>query len=47
VKSVFTMIMMRFAERGVASIRWIFDGYSLTFGPGAGIGLIGDRQRLG
>jgi ammonium transporter, Amt family len=47
VKSVLNMIMMSFAAMGVVSIVWVMYGYSLTFGPDSGAGVIGDLSLVG
>ncbi len=47
VKSVLNMIMMSFAAMGVVSILWVLYGYSLTFGPDTGFGVIGGLSEVG
>ncbi|MFN8127830.1 MAG: hypothetical protein U0R28_03435 [Candidatus Nanopelagicales bacterium] len=47
VKSVLNMIMMSFAAMGVVSILWVMYGYSLTFGPDTGAGVIGGLSEVG
>ncbi len=47
VKSVLNMIMMSFAAMGVVSILWVLNGYSLTFGPDTGAGVIGGLSEVG
>lgn len=47
VKSVLNMIMMSFTAMGVVSLIWVFYGYSLTFGPDTGVGVIGDLSYVG
>ncbi|WP_226365986.1 MULTISPECIES: ammonium transporter [unclassified Pseudonocardia] len=41
-KSVLNMMMMCFSSLGLVGVLWILFGYSMTFGPDLGGGLLGD-----
>ncbi len=47
VKSVLNMLMMSFATIGLVSILWVLYGFSLSFGPDAFGGLIGNLKYVG
>ncbi|MGI5238313.1 ammonium transporter [Dactylosporangium sp. CA-139066] len=47
VKSALNMLMMSFACLAVVTVVWVVAGYSLAFGPDAGLGLIGDLSHAG
>jgi Amt family ammonium transporter len=47
VKSVLNMLMMNFATIGLVSVLWVLYGFSLSFGPDAFGGLIGNLKYLG
>ena len=46
-KNALATIMQSFIIIGVISVQWVLWGYSLAFGPDAGMGLIGGLQWLG
>jgi len=46
-KSVLNMIMMSFMTIGVITVLWVLYGYSISFGPDAFNGFIGDLSHLG
>ncbi|MFI9331842.1 ammonium transporter [Kitasatospora sp. NPDC052868] len=47
VKSVLNMLAMSFISLGIVSVLWVLYGYSLSFGPDAGAGLIGNLDFIG
>ncbi|MFE2110704.1 ammonium transporter [Kitasatospora sp. NPDC059463] len=46
-KSILNMLAMSFLSLGIVSVLWVLYGYSLSFGPDAGAGLIGNLDFLG
>ncbi|MFE6751517.1 ammonium transporter [Kitasatospora purpeofusca] len=46
-KSTLNMLAMSFLSLGIVSVLWVLYGYSLSFGPDAGAGLIGNLDFLG
>ncbi|MGW4893458.1 ammonium transporter [Kitasatospora sp. NPDC004240] len=46
-KSTLNMLAMSFISLGIVSVLWVLYGYSLSFGPDAGAGLIGNLDFLG
>lgn len=46
-KNVLATIMQSFITTGVVAVIWILFGYSLAFGPDAGLGLIGNLDWIG
>ncbi len=46
-KSTLNMMMMSFAAMGITTILWVLYAYSLTFGPDAGHGLLGNLHNIG
>ena len=46
-KSTLNMMMMSFAAMGTTTILWVLYAYSLTFGPDAGGGFIGNFRNIG
>ncbi|MFB6892139.1 ammonium transporter [Kitasatospora sp. NPDC056327] len=46
-KSTLNMLAMSFLSLGIVSVLWVLYGYSLSFGPDAGAGLIGNLDHLG
>ncbi len=46
-KSALNMIMMSFVTMGLVTVLWVFYGYSMTFGPDVGLGLVGDLSKVG
>ncbi len=47
VKSVLNMLLMNFATIGLVSVLWVLYGFSLSFGPDAFGGLIGNLKYVG
>ncbi|MFC5666967.1 ammonium transporter [Kitasatospora misakiensis] len=47
VKSTLNMLAMSFLALGIVSVLWVLYGYSLSFGPDAGAGLIGNLDFIG
>ncbi|MFG2823671.1 ammonium transporter [Kitasatospora sp. NPDC048365] len=47
VKSTLNMLVMSFISLAIVSVLWVLYGYSLSFGPDAGAGLIGNLDYLG
>ncbi|GAA2149383.1 ammonium transporter [Kitasatospora kazusensis] len=47
VKSVLNMLVMSFIALAIVSVLWVLYGYTLSFGPDAGAGLIGNLDFLG
>ncbi|GAA4865720.1 ammonium transporter [Kitasatospora terrestris] len=47
VKSTLNMLVMSFVSLAIVSVLWVLYGYSLSFGPDAGAGLIGNLDYLG
>ncbi|RKE21356.1 ammonium transporter [Streptomyces sp. TLI_171] len=47
VKSTLNMLVMSFISLAVVSVLWVLYGYTLSFGPDAGAGLIGNLDYLG
>ncbi|MEU8569925.1 ammonium transporter [Streptomyces pathocidini] len=47
VKSALNMLMMSFIALGIVSVLWVLYGYSLTFGPDLGGGLLGNLDFVG
>ncbi|MEV7022201.1 ammonium transporter [Kitasatospora sp. NPDC093558] len=46
-KSTLNMLAMSFLSLGIVTVLWVLYGYSLSFGPDAGFGLIGNLDFLG
>ncbi|WP_395294225.1 ammonium transporter [Kitasatospora hibisci] len=46
-KSTLNMLAMSFLSLGIVSVLWVLYGYSLSFGPDSGAGLIGNLDYLG
>ncbi|MFE6870916.1 ammonium transporter [Kitasatospora sp. NPDC057692] len=46
-KSTLNMLAMSFLSLGIVTVLWVLYGYSLSFGPDAGAGLIGNLDFLG
>ncbi len=46
-KSALNMIMMSFVTMGLVTVIWVLYGYSMTFGPDVGLGLVGDLSKVG
>ncbi|MGW6913006.1 ammonium transporter [Kitasatospora sp. NPDC054939] len=46
-KSTLNMLAMSFISLGIVSVLWVLYGYSLSFAPDAGAGLIGNLDHLG
>src|SRR2546422_1243841 len=46
-KNALATIMQSFIIIGVISVQWVLWGYSLAFGPDAGMGLIGGLSWVG
>ncbi|MBV6703370.1 ammonium transporter [Kitasatospora aureofaciens] len=46
-KSTLNMLAMSFLSLGIVSVLWVLYGYTLSFGPDAGAGLIGNLDFLG
>ncbi|MBA4179941.1 MAG: ammonia channel protein [Anaerolinea sp.] len=46
-KNVLATIMQSFITTGVVAVLWVTVGYSLAFGPDAGMGLIGNLDWIG
>ncbi|MFC8452578.1 ammonium transporter [Kitasatospora sp. NPDC057223] len=47
VKSTLNMLVMSFISLAIVSVLWVLYGYTLSFGPDAGAGLIGNLDYLG
>ncbi|WP_371479379.1 ammonium transporter [Kitasatospora sp. NBC_00315] len=47
VKSTLNMLVMSFISLAIVSVLWVLYGYTLSFGPDAGAGLIGNLDFLG
>ncbi|MCX5210624.1 ammonium transporter [Kitasatospora sp. NBC_00240] len=47
VKSTLNMLVMSFISLAIVTVLWVLYGYSLSFGPDAGAGLIGNLDFLG
>ncbi len=47
VKSALNMLMMSLICLAVVTLVWVLYGYSLAFGPDAGLGLVGNLSRAG